>query len=74
MLSMNDAEDMKRFKAKQLRYKKPIVKDLNLEAIQLHNCGISRKNARMFTGILTQMMKPCSMRWMGMKTKHMNLK
>lgn len=34
MLSMNGAEDMKRFKAKQLRYKKPIVKDLNLEAIQ----------------------------------------
>lgn len=29
-----DAEETKRFKAKQLRYKKPIVKDLNLDAIK----------------------------------------
>lgn len=29
-----DVEDTKRFKAKQLRYKKPIVKDLNLWTIQ----------------------------------------
>lgn len=29
-----DAEETKRNKAKQLRYKKPIVKDLNLETIQ----------------------------------------
>lgn len=28
-----DAEETKRFKAKQLRYKKPIVKNLNLDAI-----------------------------------------
>lgn len=31
---MVDAEETKRFKAKQLRYKKPIVKNLNLEFIQ----------------------------------------
>ena len=31
---MINAEETKRFKAKQLRYKKPIVKDLNLETIQ----------------------------------------
>lgn len=31
---MGDAEETKRFKAKQLRYKKPIVKNLNLEFIQ----------------------------------------
>lgn len=30
---MVNAEETKRFKAKQLRYKKPIVKDLNLEKI-----------------------------------------
>ncbi len=30
---MVDAEETKRFKAKQLRYKKPIVRDLNLDAI-----------------------------------------
>lgn len=30
---MVDAEETKRFKAKQMRYKKPIVKDLNLETI-----------------------------------------
>lgn len=29
-----NAEETKRFKAKQLRYKKPIVRDLNLETIQ----------------------------------------
>lgn len=31
---MIDAEETKRYKAKQLRYKKPIVKDLNLWTIQ----------------------------------------
>lgn len=31
---MVDAEETKRFKAKKLRYKKPIAKDLNLEAIK----------------------------------------
>lgn len=31
---MVDAEETKRFKAKNLRYKKPIAKDLNLEAIK----------------------------------------
>ena len=31
---MTDAEETKRFKAKQLRYKKPIVKNLNLDFIQ----------------------------------------
>lgn len=31
---MLNAEETKRFRAKQLRYKKPIVKDLNLETIQ----------------------------------------
>ena len=31
---MVDAEETKRFKAKQLRYKKPIVKNLNLDFIQ----------------------------------------
>ncbi len=31
---MIDAEETKRFKAKQLRYKKPIVKNLNLDFIQ----------------------------------------
>lgn len=31
---MTNAEETKRFKAKQLRYKKPIVKDLNLQSIQ----------------------------------------
>ena len=31
---MVDAEETKRFKAKELRYKKPIVKNLNLEFIQ----------------------------------------
>lgn len=30
---MIDAEETKRFKAKQLRYKKPIVRDLNLDSI-----------------------------------------
>ena len=30
---MVDAEETKRFKAKQLRYKKPIVMGLNLDAI-----------------------------------------
>ena len=29
-----DAEEMKKNKAKKLRYKKPIVKNLNLETIQ----------------------------------------
>lgn len=31
---MNDTEETKMFKAKQLRYKKPIVKNLNLDAIK----------------------------------------
>ena len=31
---MLNAEETKRFRAKQLRYKKPIVKNLNLETIQ----------------------------------------
>ncbi len=31
---MVDAEETKRFKAKQLRYKKPIVKNLNLDFIK----------------------------------------
>ena len=31
---MTDSEETKRFKAKQLRYKKPIVKNLNLDFIQ----------------------------------------
>lgn len=31
---MVDAEETKRFKAKQLRYKKPIVKDMNLDFIR----------------------------------------
>ena len=31
---MIDAEETKQFKAKQLRYKKPIVKNLNLDFIQ----------------------------------------
>lgn len=31
---MNNQEETKRFKAKQLRYKKPICKDLNLDKIQ----------------------------------------
>lgn len=30
---MADAEEAKRWKAKQLRYKKPIVRDLNLDKI-----------------------------------------
>lgn len=30
---MIDAEETKRFKAKQLRYKKPIVKNLNMDSI-----------------------------------------
>lgn len=30
---ITDAEETKRVKARQLRYKKPIVKDLNLESI-----------------------------------------
>lgn len=33
MKPMVDAEETKRFKAKQMRYKKPIVRNLNLEAI-----------------------------------------
>lgn len=31
---MTDAEETKRLKAKNLRYKKPIVRDLNLDKIQ----------------------------------------
>ena len=31
---MVDAKETKRYKAKQLRYKKPIVKDLNLDSIK----------------------------------------
>lgn len=34
MVILIDAEETKRFKAKQLRYKKPIVKNLNLDFIQ----------------------------------------
>ena len=30
---MEDAEEIKRFKARQIRYKRPIVKDLNLDTI-----------------------------------------
>lgn len=30
---MKDAEEIKRFKARQIRYKRPIVKDLNLDTI-----------------------------------------
>lgn len=37
---MIDAEETKRFKAKQLRYKKPIVKNLNLDFIQQDLCDI----------------------------------
>ncbi len=37
---MVDAEETKRFKARQLRYKKPIVKNLNLEFIQQDLCDI----------------------------------
>ena len=29
-----DAEETRRYKARQLRYKKPIVKDLNLDSIK----------------------------------------
>ena len=31
---MVDAEETRRYKARQLRYKKPIVKDLNLDSIK----------------------------------------
>ena len=34
MINLTDSEETKRFKAKQLRYKKPIVKNLNLDFIQ----------------------------------------
>lgn len=34
MIDMGKAEEIRREKAKQLRYRKPIVKDLNLQSIQ----------------------------------------
>lgn len=37
---MVDADETKRFKAKELRYKKPIVKNLNLEFVQQDLWGI----------------------------------
>lgn len=48
---MNDAEETKRLKAKQLRYKKPIVKNLNLEVIQQDLWDIQEEceNVRWYT-------------------------
>lgn len=48
---MVNAEETKRNKAKQLRYKKPIVKNLNLEAIQQDLCDIqeSCEDVRWYT-------------------------
>lgn len=46
-----DAEETKRWKAKQLRYKKPIVRDLNLDKIQedLWNIMEECENIRWYT-------------------------
>ena len=48
---MVNAEETKRFKAKQLRYKKPIVKNLNLEVIQQDLWDIQEEceNVRWYT-------------------------
>ena len=61
-----NAEETKRWKAKNLRDKKPIVKDLNLY-------GKSEMSAMMYNIILTTMEKPFLMRWMEMKRMPMNL-
>lgn len=46
-----NAEETKRWKAKQLRYKKPIVRDLNLDKIQedLWNIMEECENIRWYT-------------------------
>lgn len=48
---MVNAEETKRFKAKQLRYKKPIVRELNLEVIQQELWDIQEEceNVRWYT-------------------------
>lgn len=48
---MIDAEETKRFKAKQLRYKKPIVKNLNLDSIKQDLWDIQEEceNVRWYT-------------------------
>ena len=49
-----DAEGTKRFKAKQLRYKKPIVKNLNLDVITQDLWDIQEEceNVRWYTDAL----------------------
>ena len=51
MWEIMNAEETKRWKAKQLRYKKPIVRDLNLDKIQegLWNIMEECENIRWFT-------------------------
>ena len=51
MLEIMNAEETKRWKAKQLRYKKPIVRDLNLDKIQegLWNIMEECENIRWYT-------------------------
>lgn len=48
---MNNQEETKRFKAKQLRYKKPICRDLNLDKIQedLYDIMEECENIRWYT-------------------------
>ena len=51
MWEIMNAEETKRWKAKQLRYKKPIVRDLNLDKIQegLWNIMEECENIRWYT-------------------------
>ena len=53
---MTDAEETKRLKAKNLRYKKPIVRDLNLDKIQedLWNIMEECENIRWYTDLMME--------------------
>ena len=53
---MTDAEETKRQKARLMRYKKPIVKDLNYRP-SVTGYTIYGRNAKASTGMLTRMMK-----------------
>ena len=66
---MEDAEEIKRFKARQIRYKRPIVKDLNLDTItqDLWDIREECENIRWYTDS-----EDGTDSLMGMRTKHMN--
>lgn len=67
-----NAEETKRWKAKNLRYKKPIVKDLNLYAIKesLWEIGDECDDVQYY---LDYHKETLLMRWMEMKMMPMNL-